>query len=61
MLQKGGVHSFNKRPPIIFAAPKGVVFSTISLTSKARPTPEITGPMYGIFLANDVGLTIIQY
>ena len=40
----GGVHYFNNRPPIIFAAPMGVELSTMSLTSRASPTPPITGP-----------------
>ena len=39
-----GVHSFRSRLPIVFAAPIGVEFSTISLTSIASPTVDITGP-----------------
>jgi len=40
----GGVHSFTRRPAIIFAAPTGVAVSTMSFTSRASPTPETTGP-----------------
>lgn len=40
----GSVHSVTRRPAIIFAAPTGVAVSTISFTSRASPTPEITGP-----------------
>lgn len=55
----GGVHSFRIRPVITFAAPIGVLFSTISFTSRARPTVEITGPTYGNFFTKDVGIFII--
>ena len=57
----GGVHSLRKRPPIFFAAPIGVVVSTISLISIARPIVDITGPMYGTrFTKGAIGFIIFN-
>ena len=44
MSNSGGVHSFIRRPAIIFDAPIGVALSIIYFTSKASPTDDITGP-----------------
>ena len=48
----GGVHSLAILPAIIFAAPNGVAPSTISFTSRVKPTTDITGPKIGALLTS---------